>query len=54
MVRALIERLEEHKPAEGLVQALQVTEKQYASIACIVGGGSTREELDTTEGLVVL
>ena len=54
MVDALIARLEENKPAEGLVQALQVTEKQYSDIVCIVGGGDVREELESTEGLVVL
>ena len=54
MVDALLARLEENKPQEGLVQVLQVTEKQYAGIACIVGGGGVREEVESTDGLVVL
>lgn len=54
MVATLVQRLEANKPKEGIVQALQVTEKQYASIHCIVGGSVTREELSTTDALVVL
>ena len=54
MVASLILRLEENKPKEGLVQALQVTEKQYASIRNIVGGASPSEELSTTQTLVVI
>lgn len=54
MVQTLLNRLAENKPKEGLVQALQVTEKQYASMTCIVGNGGIREEIDTTDGLVVL
>lgn len=54
MVQAQLARLAENKPAEGLVQALQVTEKQYASMSCISGGGGEREELETTDELVVI
>lgn len=54
MFGALIARLEENKPSEGIIQAMLVTEKQYESIVCIVGGGNKREELETTDGLVVL
>ncbi len=51
---SLIARLEENKPSDGLVQAMQVTERQYADIVCIVGGGEVREEVESTDGLVVL
>ena len=54
MADALIGRLAENKPPEGLVQVLQVTEKQFAAIKYIAGNGGTKEELDSTEGLVVL
>lgn len=54
MTGALIARLQENKPPEGLVQVLQVTEKQYSGITNIVGGGAAREEVDSTEGLIVL
>lgn len=54
MVQALINRLVENRPPEGLVQVLRVTEKQYASMLCIVGDETSHEELATTEELVVL
>lgn len=54
MTGSLISRLEENKPPEGLVQVMQVTEKQYADMVCIVGGGEAREEIESTDGLVVL
>ena len=54
MVDALVARLSENKPPEGLVQVLQVTEKQYAGVVNIIGWRARREELDTTDGLVVL
>lgn len=54
MVDVLVARLSENKPPEGLVQVLQVTEKQYAGVVNIIGGRARREELDTTDGLVVL
>ena len=54
MIGSLLDNLEQNKPAEGLVQALQVTEKQYASIRCILGEAGQREELESTDGLVVL
>lgn len=54
MADALVARLAENKPPEGLVQVLQVTEKQFASIKYIAGHRGAREEIDGTEGLVVL
>ena len=54
MVASLVQQLEENKPSEGLVQTLQVTEKQYAGMRCIVGDSMVHEELATTEGMVIL
>lgn len=54
MADALAVRLKENKPPEGLVQVLQVTEKQYAGIRYIAGREDAKEELNNTEGLVVL
>ena len=54
MYSSLVARLEENKPPEGLVQAMLITEKQYADMVCIVGGGELREEIENTDALVVL
>lgn len=50
---ATIAQLKKNKPPEGLVQVLQVTEKQYAKMECIVGVVQT-EVIDSDERLVVL
>lgn len=50
----LIGKLKEHRPPQGLVQVLKVTEKQYATIDCIVGEARRGFELEDTETLVVL
>lgn len=50
---ALVANITKNKPPEGLVQALRITEKQYASIANIVGKKKS-EVLDTDERLVIL
>lgn len=47
-------RLKINRPKEGLVQVLKVTEKQYATMACIVGEDLEHAEMDTTDELVVL
>lgn len=49
----VIENLRKHKPPEGLVQGLRVTEKQYSKMDYIVGTAST-DVLDTDERLVIL
>lgn len=49
----IIGNLRKHKPAEGLVQVLQVTEKQFSSMEYIVGEARS-EVLDTDERLVIL
>lgn len=53
-VAGAIGRLQENRPAEGLVQVLKVTEKQYATMTCIVGNSPDRDEMDTSDELVVL
>lgn len=50
---AIVAQLRKHKPPEGLVQVLQVTEKQYSKMEFIVGEAKT-EVIDTDERLVVL
>lgn len=49
-----IGRLSKHRPSEGLVQVLEVTEKQYATMVCIAGREIEHSELDTSDELVVL
>ncbi len=51
---AAIGRLRQNRPPSGLVQALKVTEKQFASMAFITGARRSCDELDTLEGFVVL
>lgn len=50
----LVAKLCENRPPEGLVQVLKITERQYATIACITGRVPEYDELDDTEDLVVL
>ena len=50
----ILNRLRENRPPDGMVQALKVTEKQFASIANVVGEVAETEELADTESLVVL
>ena len=50
----LIAKLGDNRPPEGLVQALKITEKQYATISCITGHATEHVELNDTEELVVL
>lgn len=50
---AIVANIRKNKPPEGLVQVLQVTEKQYAKMEFIVGKANT-EVIDTDERLVVL
>lgn len=51
---AAINRLRKYRPPSGLVQALKVTEKQYASIAFIAGERKEFEEVDSLEEFVVI
>lgn len=49
-----VARLRQHRPPAGLVQALKVTEKQFASMEFVTGARSPYDEVDTLEGFVVL
>ncbi len=49
----IIEKLKKNKPASGLVQAIKITEKQYAKTEYIVGE-SKNKVLDSDERLIVL
>ncbi|MEG1434243.1 MAG: CRISPR-associated endonuclease Cas2 [Gordonibacter sp.] len=49
-----IARLHKHRPSAGLVQALKVTEKQFAGMEFIVGSRYEHSEIDTLEEFVVL
>ena len=50
---AVMENVKRHKPNDGLVQLLRVTEKQYSKMEYIVGE-STSNILDSDERLVIL
>lgn len=49
-----IMRLRKHRPPEGLVQVLKVTEKQFATMVYITGNRELYDEVDTMEEFVVL
>lgn len=49
----IAENVKKHKPADGLVQLLRVTEKQYAKMEYIVGK-SKNNILDSDERLIIL
>lgn len=50
---SIIESVKKNKPAEGLVQILRVTEKQYSNIDFVVGERSDNV-IDTDERLIFL
>ncbi|MBR3314492.1 MAG: CRISPR-associated endonuclease Cas2 [Atopobiaceae bacterium] len=54
MSGALIAQLRKNCPSEGLVQVLQVTEKQFASMVSLAGGTTSSEVVSHTDGLVIL
>lgn len=51
---ATVMRLRKHRPPEGLVQVLKVTEKQFATMDYITGNRTAYDEVDTMEELLVL
>lgn len=53
VVESSVKNLKKNKPRQGLVQALTITERQFASIEYLVGEKVT-EYLDTDERLVIL
>ena len=52
-VNAIVEQVHKNSPAQGLVQLLTVTEKQYAKMDLIIGE-SKSDVLDSDERLVIL
>ena len=50
---AIVSNVRKHKPPQGLVQVLRVTEKQFSKMEYIVGD-SKSEVLDSTERIVIL
>ncbi len=50
----VVARLRKHRPPEGLVQVLKVTEKQYATMTYITGNESSHDEVDTMGEFLVL
>lgn len=53
MSDTIITNLVKNKPADGLVQALRITEKQFSKMEMIVGTNTT-DVLGTDERLVIL
>lgn len=51
---AVIMRLRKHRPPEGLIQVLKVTEKQFATMEYITGNREAYDEVDTMEEFVIL
>lgn len=51
---ASIMRLRKHRPPEGLVQVLKVTEKQFVTMVYITGNRESYDEIDTMEELLVI
>lgn len=51
---AAVMRLRKHRPPEGLIQVLKVTEKQFATMEYITGNREAYDEIDTMEEFVVL
>ena len=52
-INTLMNNLEKNKPADGLVQVLLVTEKQYSKMYMLLGENKS-EVLNSTERLVFL
>ena len=51
---AAVTRLRKHRPPNGLVQVLRVTEKQFATMEYITGKRAACDEVDTMEEFMVL
>lgn len=51
--KSVIDTLRRHKPPQGIVQILTVTEKQFSGIECITGEFHS-EIIDSDERLVIL
>ena len=53
MAESIIENIKKNKPADGLVQVLKITEKQFGKMEFIVGTKKS-EILDSDERVVTL
>lgn len=53
MADAIVENIRKNKPADGLVQVLKITEKQFGKMEFIIGTKKS-EILDTDERVVIL
>lgn len=51
---AAIQRLRKHRPPQGLVQVLKVTERQFETMVYITGNREAYDEVDTLEEFLVL
>ena len=51
---AAVARLRANRPANGVVQVLKVTERQYNAMEFIAGERGDHQEVDTLDELVVL
>lgn len=51
---ATVMRLRKHRPPQGLIQVLRVTEKQFATMDYITGNREAYDEVDTMEEFLVL
>lgn len=51
---AAVARLLKHRPPEGLVQVLKVTERQFETMVYITGTREVYDEVDTMEELLIL
>ncbi len=54
IAQSIINKLVTNRPSEGLVQALKVTEKQYANMIYITGDGSEINTLHSVDEFVIL
>lgn len=54
LANAAVNRVRKHRPSQGLVQILRVTETQYATMDYITGESPEHEEVDSMEELLVL
>ena len=50
---ALVDHIQRNKPAQGLVQVLTITEKQFSNIVMVVGAKKT-DVITTSERMVVI
>lgn len=51
---AAVMRLRKHRPPNGLVQVLKITEKQFSTMEYITGNRESYNEVDTMEEFMVL